>query len=56
MKKAGSSALVSIFIAFLLVSIPNSAVAKEEFVLSDGVTITDQQPILDPAEANIGAY
>jgi len=56
MEKIRSGVLSGAICIFLLVSIPNSAVAKEEFVLSDGVTITDQQPILDPAEANHFAF
>ena len=56
MKKTRFSVLVSATFAFLLIAIAYPVAGKEQFILSDGVTITDQQPILDPAEANHFAF
>jgi len=38
------------------VGYPSSVEAKQEFVLVDGVTVTSDEPELDPHEANEGAF
>jgi len=52
MKKTRFNVLDGVIFAFFLVAVTHSTVGKEQFILSDGVTTTDQDPILDPLETD----